>query len=810
MRIKPVCVCRGSGKVFTLLTISELLPTSSVHVSAELSGHRKVPCDIFLFSDEGQGSRSYVTVVPMLDVPRCTIHFSEQSPDGNILEHAKHELSYSMAKWESRLNYKLRNTLSNLIRDYDSVDEFGRATIDFWNCIEDGDEVILRGLIKLPYRNDSKISIKCLTSSLEELPICPIVIDDSSEPLPFSTTKTQREVQVSLRLPNIVQRYIFLVSDESHPSFASFQVLDGPMFDDLRSETTDRMRPVANKPDGYTNWLKDNIASRAALRKQRAIELPSAPLFSIVVPLYETPLNLFDEMVASVQAQSFENWELVLVNASPNNAELDQAIKRASSSDSRIVQITLDENYGISGNTNHGIKAAAGDFICFLDHDDLLEPDALFEYAQAVHNYPDTDLIYSDEDKIRPDGMHVDPFFKPDFSIDLLRNVNYICHFLAIRKSLLAKLEPSGSDVDGAQDHDITLKAVEKARHVHHVARILYHWRMAEGSTALNPSSKDYASRAGIRAVKNHLDRLGIGASVSSGRFPFTYRVKYDVPCPHPLVSIIIPSKDHRSVLDTCICSILEKSTYDNYEIIVVENNSTEQETFTYYSDLSSRFPGKIRVIIWPGEFNFSKIVNYGVSEASGDYILLLNNDTEVISPQWIEELVGICSRSDVGAVGARLLYADDTVQHAGVFVNGQGAGHLFKDLPKDNPGYFGLAVRTQDLSAVTAACLMTRRDVFNLVGGFTEDFAVAFNDVDFCLKIRNAGLLVVYTPEAELHHYESLSRGYENSPEKKRRFHRETALLHLRWPDYYVVGDPYINANVLHNNEYYQVRIDW
>ena len=296
---------------------------------------------------------------------------------------------------------------------------------------------------------------------------------------------------------------------------------------------------------------------------------------------------------------------------------------------------------------------------------------------------------------------------------------------------------------------------------------------------------------------------MGVKASVEPGRFPFTYRVRYEVETPHPLVSIIIPTKDYVDVLDTCIRSIIEKSTYDAYEIVVVENNSTEQATFDYYESLEKTHPNLVKVVRWPGEFNYSKIVNFGVANSQGPYVLLLNNDTEVITPSWIEEMLGIC------AVGARLLFADGTIQHAGVWVNGQGAGHLFKDLPQSNTGYFGLAVRTQDLSAVTAACLMTRRDVYERVGGFTEEFAVAFNDVDFCLKIRDEGLLVVYTPEAELYHYESLSRGYEISLEKRKRFHRETALLNYRWPDYYVVGDPYINLNVLRDNGYYQVHIE-
>ena len=557
-------------------------------------------------------------------------------------------------------------------------------------------------------------------------------------------------------------------------------------------------------------WREENFADRATIFKQHSIKLPNAPVFSIVVPLYKTPKTLFDEMLGSVLHQSYERWELLLVNASPEDDALSGAVAGASKRDPRVKVLTLEKNLGISANTNAGVAQTTGEFVCFLDHDDTLEPDALFEYARTVIEHPETDLIYSDEDKLSPDGELINPFFKPDFSIDLLRNVNYICHFLAVRRSLLVGLEPSTPEVDGAQDHDLTLKAVEHARRVHHVARVLYHWRMAEGSTALNPQTKSYALQSGVRAVQNHLSRVGIDAQVSADpSIPFTYRVRYALPTPDPLVSIIIPSKDHTDVLDVCIRSIIERSTYRNFEIVIVENNSVETDTFAYYRELETRFPDVVRIVTWHEEFNFSKIVNFGVSKASGDYLLLLNNDTEVITPDWLEELLGICSRDDVGAVGVRLLYADDTVQHAGVVVNGKGAGHLFKDFPDSDPGYFGLSLRVQDLSAVTAACLMTKRSAFELVNGFSEEFAVAFNDVDFCLKLREAGRLVVYTPYAKLYHYESLSRGYEDGIEKQLRFHREASLLGLRWPRHHVVGDPYINLNILPDNDRYQIYLE-
>ena len=524
--------------------------------------------------------------------------------------------------------------------------------------------------------------------------------------------------------------------------------------------------------------------------------MPLMPRFSVVVPLFDTPIPFFEEMVSSVVGQSYANWELVLVNASPENAELTAHVDGARERDARVKVVTLESNLGISENTNAGLDAASGDYVCFFDHDDVLERDILFEYAQAVNEAPQTDLLYCDEDKLLPDGTLSQPFFKPDFNLDLLRNNNYICHMLTIRRELLERLPRNTHEYDGAQDHNLTLRAVEQTSAIRHVPRVLYHWRVSETSTAANADSKSYASEAGIRAVHEHLDRMGLAADVSLSRRPLTYRVIYDVPKPHPLVSIVIPTKDHVDVLDRCLRSILERSTYDNYEIVLVENNSSDPATFSYYEEMRERHPEVVRVVTWDAEFNFSKLMNYGRRSARGEYLLLLNNDTEVITPNWIEVLLGLCSREDVGAVGVKLYYPDGTIQHAGVAIVGGVASHLSRNLPRSNWGYFALSDAQQDLSAVTAACVMVSCEDFDSVDGFTEELAVAFNDIDFCLKLRERDKLIVYTPEVELYHYESISRGPENSDEKRIRFHRESSYMNYRWASYYVKGDPYYNVN--------------
>lgn len=808
MRARSLCICRGSGKCFILFQIDDFSDKYLLTVEARLPDGTQVPCAAYKFTDEPDEAPCYVVVVPSLHATSCVLSLNKTTEDDEVLERAPFTLNFSSAKWQSRLNYRTRGALCKKIRNYDEIGQYDHASIEFRDCIEDGDDVIVRCTVTVPYRDDNDLSLSCLTAELNPLEINPIVIDNVEVPLWFSSNKRRREIQLSLRLPNIVQPFIFLMEDSSHPSFSNFDVLDGPMFAELRLYTSNRMRPVSWDMAGYKKWFKHNRVEESVLAKQREISNELATTFSIVVPLFKTPRTLFDDMCRSVTQQSYTNWRLVLVNASPKDGALASAVSEACARDSRISCVTLDKNYGISINTNRGIEACTGNFICFLDHDDLLEPNALFEYAAAVYEKSDIDLLYSDEDKMTPQGRLTDPFFKPDFSIDLLRNVNYICHFLAIRRTLLASLEPSGAELDGAQDHNLTLEAVEKARCIHHVPKILYHWRMAESSTALNPSSKSYASEAGIRAVQNHLNRIGIAAKVSASRQPFSYRVTYEIPTPHPLVSIIIPSMDHVATLDICVRSILSKSTYNNYEILIIENNSRDSATFDYYERLTDEHPGIIRVERWSAEFNFSKLMNFGAEKARGDYFLLLNNDTEVITPSWIEEMLGICTRKDVGVVGARLFYIDETIQHAGVAVTGLAAGHLCTNLPRGNWGYYDLCDRNQDLSAVTAACMMTKRSVFEAVGGFREAFSVAFNDVDYCLKVRDKDLLVVYTPEAELHHYESLSRGYEVDNEKKVRFHREASLLNYLWPEYYVQGDPYINVNIAPGNGYYQVHV--
>ena len=548
----------------------------------------------------------------------------------------------------------------------------------------------------------------------------------------------------------------------------------------------------------YSAWLKRHIPTKAMLEVQRNYEFQNQPKVSIVIPLYKTPLNYLEELINSIKAQTYSNWELCLSDGSGKDSPLTKVLQEYEKNDERIKVVYNDTPLQISENTNAALKIVSGDYVAFADHDDLLAPNALYECVSEINKDATIDVLYTDEDKIDMSGKeHFMPHFKSDFNIDMLRSINYICHLFVVRKDILDKVGFLNSAFDGAQDYDFVLRCVEVATNIKHIAKILYHWRAHKDSTAENPESKNYAFEAGARAIQAHYDRVGIQANVEQASHKGMYRSKYLLQ-EEPLISIVIPNKDHISDLKKCISSIEEKSSYRNYEFIIVENNSTEEETFLYYKELEERCP-RAKVVYWKGEgFNYPSINNYGVQMAKGDYLLFLNNDTEIVNANCLEEMLSYCMRDDVGAVGARLYYEDGTIQHAGVIVGLGGiAGHAYVGFPHDALGYFGRIQLVQNYSAVTAACMMVKKSVFNQVGGFDERYAVAFNDVDLCMKIRQAGYLIVYNPYAELNHYESKSRGYEDTEEKVQRFNSELFLFKTRWSEFLEKGDPYYSPNM-------------
>lgn len=544
----------------------------------------------------------------------------------------------------------------------------------------------------------------------------------------------------------------------------------------------------------YEQWYENHKALPEELEKQKNEKWKRKPLISIVVPVYNTPQVFLRQMIESVQNQSYSEWELCIGNASPENKEMKKILEEYKK-DARIKEVEIPENKGISQNTNRAMEIASGEWIGLLDHDDLLAPNALYEIAKAVNEHPDAEVIYTDEDKVTTDlKEHFQPHLKPDFNLDLLRSNNYICHFFVASRDLIKRVGGFRPEFNGAQDYDLILRCTEQAKQIVHIPKILYHWRVHKASTADNPASKMYAFDAGKRAIEEHLVRCRTKGTVQHTKDLGFYRVKYEI-CGEPLVSIIIPNKDQSEALKKCLDSIREKTSYRNYEIIIVENNSEEPETFAFYKKIAGE---KIKVVTWEGEFNYSAINNFGVRHARGDYLLLLNNDVEIINGDWLTEMLSHCQRKEVGIVGAKLYYPDNTIQHAGIIIGiGGVAGSVFVGLPRAFSGYLHKASIQLDLSAVTAACMLVKRSVFEQVGGLEEKLKVAFNDVDFCLRVREKGYLVVYDPYAELYHYESKTRGAEDTKEKIRRFQTEIEYMRSHWIGLLKKGDPYYNCNL-------------
>lgn len=566
---------------------------------------------------------------------------------------------------------------------------------------------------------------------------------------------------------------------------------------------TDKRLTDKKAPD-TENQYKYRFSEKDYKRvKSELLMLEFNPLISLVMPVYNVNPQWLDRAIESVTAQLYENWELCIVDDASSSEETIAYLKNIRHP--RIKIRYLEKNRNISAATNEAIRFANGEYLGFMDNDDELTVDALFESVKAI-NESGADLVYSDEDFIDLDGEYIDPHFKTDFSPDLLLSHNYITHFVVVKKELLEDVGLLDSRYDGAQDHELLLRLTEKARQVHHIQKVLYHWRRIETSTSYSSDAKPGALISARRALADTLKRRGIEAKVLDEKAPFFFRVKRKI-IGTPLISIVIPFRDKPDLLDICVNSILDHSTWENYEIIAVSNNSRSSETFSVIHKLEEK-SSRFRSIEFNEEFNFSRIVNFGVSQSKGEYLLILNNDTEVISWDWMEAMLEHAQREEVGAVGAKLLYPNDTIQHAGIVIGlGGYAGHAHKLLPINFPGYFNLLHTVHNVSAVTGACFMISREKYDSVNGFDEvNFKVAYNDVDFCLRLREKGLLNVFTPYAELYHYESISRGYEDTEEKQQRFSGEKARLRERHAGIFEQGDPYYNPNLTHDDENYSL----
>ncbi len=842
MSYKISLMYRGDAVVYALIEFDEM-PTGCKPAVRVLLGNHSLPCGIYdapqvLTSNtmltgairrkedrkNAHDGHIFVLAYPLV---KATVKIDIVFKDKNghtIATEKSVKITEKKTKWLSRYSYRYHGMEGGAIRDIEKKCEVDQITTQPLRILqtEDVKQIIVKGLVEIPvithknttetlnvYESNNSSMFKNLNEIKELASPCVLILDKQGnkcenvtvylgEPKIISTRGRERmRVFFNVFLP--------LYSNYSCIIFYSHLPKVRPAFFSIETKYLHRRKEELNlddqlyraqRIDRYQAWrLTQFMRGRPAFAP-----MPTGPTFSIVVPLYKTPKKFFHEMYESVLHQSYEKWELVLVNASPDDAQLRSQLNKID--DARVKIITLDENLGIADNTNAGIKAATGDYICLLDHDDILDLDVLSEYAQAITRDPEIDVLYCDEDFYAENDGCQTPQFKSDFNIDLLRSGNYIAHLLCVRDTLI-KNNLERAEYDGAQDYDLVLRLSEKTNRFHHIPRVLYHWRVHDKSTSQSTDNKKYAMDSGVRALQSHMERVGIKGQATNAMRPCLYRMKFSFD-EYPLVSIIIPNKDAAHYLKKCIDSIEEKTTWKNFEIIVVENNSETIDVFNLYEELETCYEN-VRVVAWEGDFNYSEINNFGATFANGEYLILLNNDTEVITPKWIEEMLGFCKRADVGAVGVKLFYPDNTIQHAGIcimqprFLSGiSSPANVYQFHERTYQGSSGRWQLAQNMMAVTGACMMTSATDYARVGGMSKEFAVDYNDVDYCLKLREAGLLITYTPYAELYHHESISRSIssEYTDHKSRaRCEHERGLLLSRWSDVMCEPDPYFGA---------------
>ena len=563
--------------------------------------------------------------------------------------------------------------------------------------------------------------------------------------------------------------------------------------------------------DTYKVWQEqnENFSKSEALSEIESFTYQ--PKISILTPVYNVDPKWLDKCFESVVGQWYQNWEFCLHDDASTNVDTINCLKKWEKKDARIKVSYGEKNGHISYATNQAIALATGEWFALLDNDDELSPNALYENVKALNKDKEIDLLYSDEDKLEMSGRRSDPYFKPDFSLDFFLSTNYLSHFIVGRKSILDEIGGYRLGYEGSQDYDLLLRIIEKARKIHHIPKILYHWRKIPGSTACKPDAKNYAYEAAQKSLRSYMERNSIEGEVFMID-PGFYRIKRTLPA-MPKVSMIIPFRDQCDMLRRCVDSILKKTEYQNYEILLVDNQSSEPAMLEYLESVKKENNPKLKVIAYDHPFNYSAINNYAASQAEGEYILLLNNDTEVINEEWLSAMMEYALEKGVGAVGAKLYFPNDTIQHAGVMLGVSIAGHAFKGFPRKSPGYFSMLTVARGYSAVTGACLLTKKSIYHEIGGLNEDeLGVAYNDVDYCLRLREKNYRVVFTPFAELYHYESLTRGYDDvteaeNPEKYRRVKREQEYMHTTWKKY-IECDPMYNINLSRIHEDFSLRI--
>lgn len=809
--------CRFNGKLCVVVSTRRSEDAACMRAELQVDG-RKLPAEVFALPEDSARSTRFMVLTPFPSAraARIVLHGERGAYEPLAIDLLR-------AKVASIANYRLRGSRVSELRDIDATLHPHRTQARLLRFLEgESGKAIWRMDVTMP-RSACDGAADVAFDASDASPHVR-VFDGMGDPMEFELYPFEnQDLNVdgisakrfifSLEIPYDANYfYVLAGSDPSaldadaslDPSTQAFCSCDGRFYEGKRAQTRDFMKDACADPKAYMRWLGQHRATSDELVVQTATVFESNPKFSIVVPCFESQERFLKDCISSVVAQSYENWELILIDASPETRVVEKCV--VDFAEARIRYVAKRGDTDIVSNTNYGIEHATGDWVAFLDHDDVLEPDALFSYAQRIDADGGIDALFCDEDVFERLGEFKMPVFKSTLNLDLLYSYNCVTHFLAVRREALDDIGLSKPEVSGAQDYDLTLRLVAAGRRLDHVPRMLYHWRIHPGSTnSDNLESKPYAQEAGRLALQRHFEDRKLAAEVMETSHPFVYRVRYALPEPAPFVSIVIPNKDHVEELDTCVRSIFEGSTYDDFEIVIVENNSELARTFDYYDELVAEHRN-VKVVTWVGAFNYSQIVNFGASHAQGCRLLFLNNDTKLISPDFIQEMLGFLERDEVGVVGAKLFFRDGLVQHAGIEVGPfDGIVHVNQDFTDQREGYRGKATRTGDFSAVTGACQMVRRDVFDEVGGYDSAFAVGFNDADFCLRARQAGYLTVFTPYAKLYHYEFTSRGREEVDAVKReRWGRERDLFHERWAEIFADGDPYSNPNLSLESSYY------
>lgn len=783
-------LCRGDGKGYVNVLVSESDGRRYV-ASAVASNGRRIPCavyDMLLPGDDVTvaaaagmytgSERQLVIAVPLLDGTALQVDVY----DTNDLTTPVWGFPFKPleTKIRSRLTYRRRPQFAATIRGIDQRRLSGQPYAYVTGIYPLGErDMVCRFHATVPYTEGMEYEATVLDAAANPIGGAPLLLEDDIVPDSRDRGNTLRELTYSVTLHRTDLTVCIAVRGRGQSAAEGcFTCLLPAQTESFLNAGIEGLKHASQDPR-YLEWFIRHRATPADLLCQRELiaTWKDRPTVSIVTPVYRPKAQYFRAMIESVLAQSYDRFELVLVNASGECPEVD-AVLHDYADEARIRVITV-ENQGISGNTNIGIEQTSGDYIAFVDHDDTIEPDALYRYMSVVREHPQTDLLYCDEDHLK--GDHYEwPTFKPAFNPDLLYSHNYITHMLMISRHVWQHVTPSTSEVDGAQDYDLTLKCSEVAREIHNVPHMLYHWREHEASTSSDFGAKPYTVEAGRKALQAHFDRVGIPAHVENHELACAYRVRYDYA---PKVSIVIPTKDHADMLDTCIRSVVDRTEYADYEIICVENNSTEKSTFEYYERIQKEFP-QVHVVTWPHhEFNYSAICNFGARYAKGELLLFLNNDTEVIAPEWLSAMAGMFARPDVGVAGAKLYNYDGLLQHGGIWAVPGGCFYINQNFTQYDNGYMNTLRFPSDCAAVTGACQMISRRVFDAIGGFDEDLAVSFSDIDLCLKAEQAGWNTVFCPEATLYHRESSSRGRDDlDPVKQRRMEREKFRFFDKW----------------------------